>query len=61
MALSLAAVTLVPHLRSYFGMELTGTTAPCAADGIAVVAGVLLEGAWRVARHRTATRSSPRS
>ncbi|WP_447040863.1 HAD-IC family P-type ATPase [Streptomyces sp. DSM 118878] len=60
MALSFAAVTLVPHLRSYFDMELTGTTAPCAAAGIAVVAGVLLEGVWRVARHRTATRSSPR-
>ncbi|MEV6424313.1 HAD-IC family P-type ATPase [Streptomyces sp. NPDC051662] len=54
MALSFAVVLAVPFLRSFFQLELVGTSAPGAAAGIAVAAGLLLEGVWRLARRRTA-------
>lgn len=50
MTLCFAVVQLVPSLRTFFQLELVGTAAPCAAVGIAVVAGALLESAWRIAR-----------
>ncbi|GAA3050068.1 hypothetical protein GCM10020000_33460 [Streptomyces olivoverticillatus] len=40
-------VLAIPWLQQFFALKLVGTTLPWAAVGIAVVAGVVLEFAWR--------------
>ncbi|MFG2892049.1 HAD-IC family P-type ATPase [Streptomyces sp. NPDC048248] len=45
-------VLITPWLQHFFDLKLVGATMPWAAVGIAVVAAVLLEAAWRWVGHR---------
>ena len=45
-------VLVTPWLQHFFDLKLVGTTMPWTAVGIAVVAAVLLEAAWRWVGHR---------
>ncbi|MFD7665850.1 HAD-IC family P-type ATPase [Streptomyces sp. NPDC059788] len=54
MAVSFAGVLVIPFLQKFFQLQLVGTTAPWAAVGVAVAAGLLLEGIWLFTR-RAAT------
>ncbi|BDH15626.1 cation-translocating P-type ATPase [Streptomyces hygroscopicus] len=47
MGLAFLAVLATPWLQTFFDLRLVGTTMPWTAVGIAVVAAVLLEVAWR--------------
>ncbi|TJZ52894.1 HAD family hydrolase [Streptomyces piniterrae] len=47
MAAGFLAVLVTPWLQRFFDLKLVGTTLPWAAVGIAVVASLLLEAAWR--------------
>ncbi|ARZ68459.1 putative integral membrane ATPase [Streptomyces albireticuli] len=47
MGLGFLVVLGTPWLQRFFALKLVGTTMPWAAVGIAAVAAVVLEGAWR--------------
>ncbi|MFF9785295.1 cation-transporting ATPase E [Streptomyces sp. SceaMP-e96] len=56
MAVSFAAVLVIPFLQKFFQLELVGTTAPWAAVGLATAAGLVLEGIFLFTRRRAMTR-----
>ncbi|SEE18402.1 cation-transporting ATPase E [Streptomyces sp. 3213] len=54
MGAAFVVVLIVPWLQHFFALKLVGVTMPWVAVGIAAVAGVLLEGVWRVVDRRGA-------
>ncbi|MFJ2090255.1 HAD-IC family P-type ATPase [Streptomyces sp. NPDC087901] len=52
MGLAFLIVLVVPWLQDFFALKLVGTTMPWTAVGIAVVASVALEYAWRLVGRR---------
>ncbi|MFI6863363.1 HAD-IC family P-type ATPase [Streptomyces sp. NPDC050421] len=52
MGLAFLIVLMVPWLQDFFALKLVGTTMPWTAVGIAVVASVALEYAWRLVGRR---------
>jgi cation-transporting ATPase E len=52
MGAAFVVVLVVPWLQHFFALKLVGVTMPWIAVGISVVAGVALEGAWRVVDRR---------
>lgn len=52
MGLAFLIVLVVPWLQEFFALKLVGTTMPWTAVGIAVVASVALEYAWRLVGRR---------
>lgn len=52
MGLAFLIVLVVPWLQDFFALKLVGTTMPWTAVGIAVVASVALEYAWRLVSRR---------
>lgn len=52
MGLAFVIVLVVPWLQDFFALKLVGTTMPWTAVGIAVVASVALEYAWRLVGRR---------
>ncbi|WP_019072524.1 cation-translocating P-type ATPase [Streptomyces hokutonensis] len=52
MGAAFVVVLIVPWLQHFFALKLVGVTMPWVAVGIAGVAGVLLEGVWRVVDRR---------
>ncbi|MGX9891338.1 HAD-IC family P-type ATPase [Streptomyces sp. NPDC002276] len=56
MGAAFVVVLIVPWLQHFFALKLVGVTMPWVAVGIAGVAGVLLEGVWRVVDRRGSVR-----
>ncbi|MCM2412557.1 HAD-IC family P-type ATPase [Streptomyces sp. RKAG290] len=52
MGLAFLVVLVVPWLQDFFALKLVGTTMPWTAVGIAVIASVALEYAWRLVSRR---------
>ncbi|WP_329252068.1 cation-translocating P-type ATPase [Streptomyces sp. NBC_01478] len=52
MGAAFVVVLVVPWLQHFFALKLVGVTMPWVAVGIAGVAGVVLEGVWRVVDRR---------